>query len=39
MRTVGMIASVASMAVVLGGVALVVKSLPDIAHYRRLRKM
>lgn len=39
MRTIGMIASVASIGVVLGAAVIVVKSLPDIAHYRRLRKM
>ena len=39
MRTIGMIASAAGVGVLLAATAVVVKSLPDVAHYRRIRNM
>jgi hypothetical protein len=39
MRTVGFVASVVVLLVVLGLLAVFVRSLPDLARYRRLRRM
>jgi hypothetical protein len=39
METVGLVATVVGAAGVLLGMIVLVKSLPDIAHYRRLRRM
>lgn len=39
METVGIMATVVVGAGVLVGVAVVLRSVPDIAHYMRLRKM
>jgi hypothetical protein len=39
MKTVGMLATVIATGGVLVGAVMVVKSMPDIAHYVRLRKM
>lgn len=39
MRTVGMITTAAIAALVLGGILVGVRSLPDIQRYLRMRKM
>ena len=39
MRTVGMITTVVIAAVVVGGILVGVRSLPDIQRYLRMRKM
>jgi hypothetical protein len=39
METVGLVATLVGAGCVLFGTVVFVRSLPDIAHYRRLRKM
>ena len=39
METIGMVTTVVVAAVAVGVLALVVKSMPDIGHYRRIRRM
>ncbi|MGH9041931.1 MAG: DUF6893 family small protein [Acidimicrobiia bacterium] len=39
METVGIMATVVAAAGVLVGAAVLIRSIPDIAHYLRLRKM
>jgi len=39
METVGIMATVVAVAGVIVGGAILVRSLPDVAHYLRLRKM
>lgn len=39
METVGIVATLVAGAAVLAGTVVFVRSLPDIAHYLRLRKM
>jgi len=39
METIGIMATVVVVASVVVGAAIAVRSLPDLAHYRRLRNM